>query len=138
MSQIIDEQYFSSMLGRLKLTGIRDNLDNLLDVASKEKLSYRELVYRLCCEEVRHKDTNRIRMGLNIAHFPCVRTFDSFDWSAQPSVDRQQIEELRHCRWIANGETLLFLGPPGVGKTHLAIALGRDAIERGYSTTAVS
>ncbi|GHV33179.1 hypothetical protein FACS1894187_00750 [Synergistales bacterium] len=49
-------------------------------------------------------------------------------------MDRQQIEELRHCRWIANGETLLFLGPPGVGKTHLAIALGRDAIERGYST----
>ncbi|GHV33176.1 hypothetical protein FACS1894187_00740 [Synergistales bacterium] len=55
MSQIIDEQYFSSTLGRLKLTGIRDNLDNLLDVASKEKLSYRELVYRLCCEEVRHE-----------------------------------------------------------------------------------
>jgi hypothetical protein len=61
--QVIDEQYFSSMLGRLKLIGIRDNLDNLLDAASKEKLSYRELVYKLCCEEVRarHKITSVFR-----------------------------------------------------------------------------
>jgi DNA replication protein DnaC len=134
MSEVIDEDRFNSLLGRLKLTGIRDRLDSLLDAASKEKLTYRELVYRLCCEEVRHKDVNRIRMGLSIAHFPYVRTFDGFDWSAQPSVDRQQIEELRHCRWVANGEALLLLGPPGVGKTHIAIALGREAIERGYST----
>ena len=131
---VIDEERLSGLLTRLKLTGIRDNLDSLLDAASREQLSYRELVYRLCDEEARHKDVNRIRMGLSIAHFPCVRTLDGFDWDAQPSVDRRQIEELSHCRWVASGDTLLFLGPPGVGKTHLSIALGREAITRGYST----
>jgi DNA replication protein DnaC len=134
MSVLIDEDRFAALLGRLQLTGIRDNLDNLLEEASKENLNYRELVYRLCVEEVRHKDVNRVKMGLSIAHFPYVRTFDGFDWSVQPSLDSKQIEVMRDCRWIAHGESLLFLGPPGVGKTHLAIALGREAIEHGYST----
>lgn len=133
MSRVIDEEHFMTLLGRLKLTGLRERLDSLLDEASKAELSYRELLYRLCCEEARHKDERRIRMGLSIAHFPCVRTLEGFDWDSS-SADRRQLEELSHCRWVANGDTLLFLGPPGVGKTHLAIALGRAAIERGYST----
>lgn len=140
MSKVIDEEHFMSLLGRLKLTGIRENLDTLLDAASREGLSYREVLYRLCCEEARHKDIRRIQMGLRIAHFPCVRTLDGFDWGSS-SADRRQLEELSHCRWVANGDSLLFLGPPGVGKTHLAIALGRASIERGYSvlfTTAVA
>lgn len=140
MSKVIDEEHFMSLLGRLKLTGIRENLDTLLDAASREGLSYREVLYRLCWEEARHKDIRRIQMGLRIAHFPCVRTLDGFDWGSS-SADRRQLEELSHCRWVANGDSLLFLGPPGVGKTHLAIALGRASIERGYSvlfTTAVA
>lgn len=141
MRVLIDEEHFESLLTRLKLTGIRDNLDNLLDMASKQEMSYRQLLYMLCCEEARRKDERRIRMGMNLAHFPCVRTLEGFEWDAQASIDRRQIEELSYSRWIANGQTLLFLGPPGVGKTHLAIALGRCAIERGYTTlftTAVS
>lgn len=141
MCVLIDEEHFASLLTRLNLTGIRDNLDNLLDIASKQDMSYRQLLYTLCLDEVRRKDERRIRMGMNVAHFPCVRTLESFEWDAQSSIDRRQIEELSHSRWIAHGQTLLLLGPPGVGKTHLAIALGRCAVERGYSTlftTAVS
>jgi DNA replication protein DnaC len=140
-ARFVDEEHLMNLLTRLKLTALRENLDNLLDAASKEELSYRELVYLLCREEVNHKDARRIRMGLSIAHFPCVRTFENFDWQAQPSLERSRLEELRHCRWVANAEALLFLGPPGVGKTHLSIALGRDAVERGYTvlfTTAVA
>ena len=130
----VDDDHLYSLLTRLKLIGIRDRIDSLLDEASTQELSYRELLYHLCREEVKFKDARRISMGLSIAHFPCVRTFEGFDFNAQPSLDKQQIEGLRDCRWIANAKTLLFLGPPGVGKTHLSIALGRDAIEHGYTT----
>jgi DNA replication protein DnaC len=70
---------------------------------------------------------------MKIAHFPYARDLDGFDFAAQPSLDRRQIRELACCRWVAHGEALLLLGPPGVGKTHLAIALGRTAICQGYS-----
>jgi DNA replication protein DnaC len=132
-ARYIDEEHFASLLKRLRLTAWSENLDNLLEEASREKLNYRELVYLLCRAEAKRRDASRIRMGMTIARFPCVRTLEDFDWDAQPSLERAKIEELRACRWVSGGETLLFLGPPGVGKTHLAIALGREAIERGYS-----
>jgi DNA replication protein DnaC len=121
------------MLTRLKLTAIRDQLESLLDEAGRREMSLRELLGFLCETEIARKDQRRITMGLSIAKFPCLRTLEGFDFEAQPSVDARQIRDLSACRWVANGDSLLFLGPPGVGKTHLAIALGRTAIERGYS-----
>jgi DNA replication protein DnaC len=72
-------------------------------------------------------------MALSIAKFPALRTIEDYDFAAQPSVDPKIIRELATSRWVANGDALLLQGPPGVGKTHLAIALGREAIQRGYS-----
>ena len=123
-----------AMLTRLKLTGIRDQLDSLLDEAARRDMTLREALGHLLEAEVARKDQRRFAMGLSIARFPFVRTLDDFDFDAQPSIDRKQIRELATCRWIANGDALLLLGPPGVGKTHLAVGLGRAAIESGYST----
>ena len=129
-----DQERMEAMLTRLKLTGIRDQLDNLLDEAARKDLTLREALGYLLEAEIARKDQRRFAMGLSIARFPFVRTLEDFDFDAQPSLDRKQVRELATCRWIANGDALLLLGPPGVGKTHLAVGLGRAAIEAGYST----
>jgi len=134
-------QALPAMLSRLKLTALRDQLDCLRDEAARRELYLREALAFLCQAEIARKDQRRITMGTSIAKFPCVRTLEGFEFQAQPSVDPKQIRELALGRWIASGDCLLLQGPPGVGKTHLAIALGREAIQGGYSvlfTTAVS
>ena len=121
------------MLGRLKLTAMRDRLDSLLDDAARREMTLPETLTLLCEAEVAHREERRIQMGLGIAKFPFVRTLESFDFAAQPSLDPKQIRDLSACRWVANGDTLLIQGPPGVGKTHLSVAIGREAIRNGYS-----
>jgi DNA replication protein DnaC len=101
------------MLGRLKLTAMRDRLDALLDEAARRDLNLAEALALLCGAEVAHREERRIQMGLSIAKFPYVRTLEGFDFAAQPSLDPKQIRELAACRWVANGDTLLIQGPPG-------------------------
>ena len=122
-----------AMLTRLKLTAIRDQLDALLGEAARRELTLIETVALLCEREIARKDERRIEMALGLARFPMVRDLAGYDFAAQPAVDKQQIRELATGRFIANGEAVLLLGPPGVGKTHLAVGLGRAAIEAGYT-----
>jgi DNA replication protein DnaC len=134
----VDHESLLNALSRLKLTAIRDQLDSLLDEAAKRELSLREALAFLIEREIARKDERRITMAVKIAHFPMARDLDGFDFAAQPSLDARQIRELATSRWVAHGEALLLLGPPGVGKTHLAIALGRSAIREGYSVLFVT
>jgi len=112
-----------AMLDRLKLTAIRDQLDSLLDEAARSEMTLREALGFLVSREIARRDERRIEMATKLAQFPFVRELDGFEWSAQPSLDQRQIRELATCRWIAHGDALLFLGPPGTGKTQVSIAV---------------
>jgi DNA replication protein DnaC len=117
-----------AMLARLQLSGIRDQLDSLLHEAARADLSARETLTLLCEREIARKDHRRIEMGLKLAHFPAVKELAGFDFEAQPSIDPKQIRDLAASRWIAKRRERVVLGPPIVRKTHLSIALGREAI----------
>jgi DNA replication protein DnaC len=121
------------MLGSLRLTSLRDRLDNLLDEAAKKEMNLREALTFFFEIELQNKMDKRVRMGQTMARFPYQKSLDQYDYAAQPSVDPKQVRELATCRFVANAENVVLQGPPGVGKTHLAVALGREAIRTGHS-----
>lgn len=121
-------------LGRLRLGRVAEQLDALLSDAARTEPTYLDFLDVILREEVGAKQRKRVAMGIQIAHFPTVKTLEDFDFKFQPSVDQKLVRELAVGRYIAQAENVLVFGPPGVGKTHLAIALGRAAVEAGYST----
>ena len=125
----VDHDVLIATLDRLKLTAIRDQLDTLLDEAARSKMTLREALAFLVSREIARRDERRISMSSKLAQFPFVRELDGFDFDAQPSLDQGQIRELATCRWIAHGDTLLFLGPPGTGKNSSC----REPRPRGHS-----
>jgi DNA replication protein DnaC len=132
MSELLDARV-RDHLQRLRLGHIHARLDALLSEAARHEWSFLEFLDHLLREEVSAKRSKRIAMGMQIAHFPSVKVLDAFDFKFQPSLDARLVRELATGRFIANGENVLVFGPPGVGKTHLAIALGRAAVEQGHS-----
>lgn len=131
----ISNSELAALANRLRLTLIRDRMEEMLDIAVEKKLTPRETLDFFFRQEIMRREENRIRQGIMGAHFPMARTLEDFDFEAQPSIDARQIRELAQLEWINQTKNLLFLGPPGVGKTHLAIALGRVAIKRGMSVS---
>jgi DNA replication protein DnaC len=137
MSQLIAARVVES-LQRLQLRHLAARIDVMLADASRCEMTYLDFIDAILRLEIEARQRTRITMGIQIAHFPVVKTVDEFDFKFQPSVDARLIRELATGHYIANAENVLLLGPPGVGKTHLAIALGRAAVEAGHSVLFVS
>jgi len=120
-------------LNRLKLTCMAEHVDALAELAAKEEWTYLTFLERLLDAEVSARYERDVAMKLKLAHFPFPKTLQEFDFAFQPSLNERQVRELATLRFVAHGENLLLLGPPGVGKTHLAIALGMTAIAQSLS-----
>src|SRR3954449_2063365 len=120
-------------LTRLRLPHVAERLDALLSDAARTEPTYLDFLDTVLRQEVDAKQRTRVAMGLKIAHFPTVKTLDDFDFTFQPSVDQRLVRELATGRFLAQAENVLIFGAPGVGKTHLAIALGRAVVEAGHS-----
>src|SRR5215471_324791 len=119
-------------LQRLRLFKSRERLEALLQDATAKECSYADFLDQILTEEVASKTAKHVTMRTQLARFPFVKSLESFDFTYQPSIDKKQIQTLSSCHFVEHGENLVILGPPGVGKTHLAVGLGLKAIEHGY------
>ena len=119
-------------LQRLRLFKSKERLEALLQEAVSQELPYADFLERVLSEEVASKTAKHISMRTSLARFPFVKSLDAFDFAYQPSLDKKQIQNLASCHFIEHGENIVILGPPGVGKSHLAVGLGLKAIEHGY------
>jgi DNA replication protein DnaC len=125
-------------LQRLRLNSLALKLDTMLSGAARSEPTYLDFLDWILREELDAKQKRRVTMGIKIAHFPVVKTLEEFDFKFQPSVDAKLVRELASGHFIAQAENVLLFGPPGVGKTHLAIALGRAAVETAHSVLFVT
>jgi DNA replication protein DnaC len=119
---------------RLRLYQVEQELTARLEQAAKRELSYADFLDELLALEVGAKTAKHHQMRITMARFPFQKTLESFDFKFQPSVDLKLMRELAGGRYIDSGDNVLFLGPPGVGKTHLAVALGIKACEQSVRT----
>jgi DNA replication protein DnaC len=122
-----------SSLERLKLARMAECLDVVAEQAAKDTCTYVDFLDRLLETEVSARYERDVAMKIKLAHFPFLKTLEGFDFGFQPSINERQVQELATLRFIAHGENILLLVPPGVGKTHLAIALGMAAIAQAVS-----
>ena len=130
MTMLLLEQVHQH-LARMKLMTMDALLEPTLERAMKESLSPLETIGYLVEQEWSNKVATTIRTRTKNAGFPLLKRIDEFDFAFQPSIDRTVLKDLATLRFVDNAENVVFLGPPGVGKTHLAIGLGVAAIEQG-------
>lgn len=117
----------------LGLTYAAAHLDSLLAEAVKQETAPHVFLDRLLTGEIAGREERRIERSLRLSNLPTGPTLANFDFAFQPAVERSRIETLATSAWVRGAETVLLQGPPGVGKTHLAIGLGVKAIEQGFS-----
>jgi len=125
-------------LETLKLHAASTALERHLQAAGERDLSHLQFLDALLADETAARQEVSITVRTKLAHFPKIKTLDSFNFDAQPSLDRRTFNELDSLAFVERAENVVLLGPPGVGKTHLAIGLGMRALQGGHRVYFVS
>ncbi len=132
MSNLEYERLHANLV-KLKLITVDAILDNYLEIAAKEGKTTLEVLDYLMDQEKHAKDASSQETRMRLAGFPVKKRLEDFNFEFQPSIDRAVILDLAMLRFVHNAENVVFLGPPGVGKSHLAVALGIEAVRAGLS-----
>jgi DNA replication protein DnaC len=120
------------LLEKLRMEHLGAQLDTVCEQAAKRELGYREFLTEALTAEWQGRHLKGVESRLGQARLPWVKTLDQFDFTFQPSLDRKVVRELAGLGFVERAENVVLLGPPGVGKTHLALALGVKAVEAGH------
>ncbi|ONN26429.1 transposase, partial [Thermosipho affectus] len=121
-------------LEELNLINMKNNLDKYINLINSGEKSIVEALYELSELELKAKEKRAIASVVKVANFPFLKGTEDFDFSFQPGINKQQILDLKSLRFVENNENILFVGTPGVGKTHLAVSLGIECAKHRYST----
>jgi DNA replication protein DnaC len=120
-------------LKQLRLSGLLESLDVRLHEAAGNSLTHAEFLELLLQDELAVRSDRQVRRRVKAAQFRELKTIDDFDWSFNPSIKKKQVFDLATCRFVRETRDVLFLGPPGVGKSFLAQAIGYQAIKCGFA-----
>jgi DNA replication protein DnaC len=131
MEQLITDRLRDN-LARLKLTQAAEVLDDILQQAQESKSSYMAFLDHLLEEEVGAKERRRVHTAMKTAGLPTAKTIEEYDFAFHPDLDKKEVMTLFDLEFIPKHENVIFLGPPGVGKTHLAISLATKACQTGF------
>jgi DNA replication protein DnaC len=133
MSDTLVMDRIEANLSRLRLSRVREILKDVIATAENKSSSYLSFLDDLLEEEVASKEQRRVDTALKISGLPFIKSIDEFDFTFQPKLDRQKVMSLFDLTFIQQKGNVIFLGPPGVGKTHLAVALALKACRFGMS-----
>ena len=120
-------------LKRLRLSGLLSTLEVRLHEATGNSLDHAEFLELIVSDELAVRADRAVARRTKAARFRDTRTIEDFDFSFNPSINRRQIMELATCRFIREHRDVLLIGPPGVGKSHLAQAIGHQAAKTGFT-----
>ncbi len=120
-------------LKHLGLTQLEQVLPALFETARQEQWTYEQFLQRAIASETDGRDRRAAERRVKAAHLPMLKTLEAFDFAFQPELSERLLWELADLSFVKTATNVLFLGPPGVGKTHLSIALSVKALAAGYS-----